>query len=350
MRRGCGSTRSVKASVYHGPGDLRIEEVTLPQPGPGEVLVRMLACGVCGSDLLEWYVSQRAPVVLGHEPVGEVVAVGQPAPKGSDLAVGTRVVVHHHVPCFVCDRCRRGHHTLCETFKRTRIRPGGFAEQILVPAENARLDLLPVPEQVPVETATLTEPLACCLRAQRRAGVGAETRLLVVGAGQMGLLHVQAARARGCRAIVVAEPLEGRREAVARYGALPVEAAAGAVLGAMGARPDVVIVCTGKPDAVGLGMQAVDDGGLVQLFAPSTPGTALQVDPNEVFFRELTIQASYSAGPLDTREALRLLAEGVVTADGVVTHRFPLADTARALETARSGQAIKVVVLGDMRS
>jgi L-iditol 2-dehydrogenase len=341
--------RSLKAGVYHGPGDLRIEELTLPPPGPGEVLVRMLACGVCGSDLLDWYVSQRAPVVLGHEPVGEVLAIGQPAPDGSDLAVGTRVVVHHHVPCLVCDRCRRGHHTLCETFKRTRIRPGGFAEQILVPAENARLDLLPVPEQLPAETATLTEPLACCVRAQRRAEVGPETRLLVVGAGQMGLLHVQAARARGCRTIVVAEPLEERRKAVTRYEALPTEAASSAVLEAMGARPDVVIVCTGNPEALGLGMQAVDDGGRVQLFAPSTPGTALTVDPNEVFFREITIQSSYSAGPLDTREALRLLADGAVTADGLITHRFPLADTARALETARSGQATKVVVLGDTR-
>jgi L-iditol 2-dehydrogenase len=340
----------VKASVYHGPGDLRIEELTLPPPGRGEVLVRMLACGVCGSDLLDWYVSPRAPLVLGHEPVGEVLAVGQPAPDGWNLAVGTRVVIHHHVPCLVCDRCRRGHPTLCETFKRTRIRPGGFAERILVPAENARLDLLPVPEQVPTETATLVEPLACCLRAQRRAGVDPETRLLVVGAGQMGLLHVQAATARGCRAIGVAEPLEERRKAVVRYGALPAEAAPAAVLEVMGARPDVVIVCAGKPDAVRLGMETVDDGGLVQLFAPSTPGTALEVDPNEVFFREITIQSSYSAGPLDTREALRLLADGAVTADGVITHRFPIADTAAALETARSGRAIKVVVLGDTRS
>jgi len=339
----------VKASVYHAPGDLRIEELTLPPPGPGEVLVRMLACGICGSDLLDWYVSRRAPVVLGHEPVGEVVAVGEPAPAGCDVALGTRVVVHHHVPCFVCDRCRRGHHTLCETFKQTRIRPGGFAEQILVPAENARLDLLPVPAQLPAETATLVEPLACCIRAQRRAGVGPETRLLVVGAGQMGLLHVQAARARGCRAVVVAEPLEGRRTAVARHGAFPAEATAGAVLQAMGARPDVAVVCTGKPDAFVLAMQAVDEGGLVQLFAPSTPGTALTVDPNELFFREITIQTSYSAGPLDTREALRLLADGAVVAEGVITHRFPLADTARALETARSGQAIKVVVVGDTR-
>jgi L-iditol 2-dehydrogenase len=339
----------VKASVYHAPGDVRLEERTLPPPGPGEVLVRMLACGVCSSDLLDWYVSRKAPVVLGHEPVGEVVAVGEPLPAGCDVAVGTRVVVHHHVPCLVCDRCRRGHHTLCEVFKQTRIHPGGFAEQILVPAENVRLDLLPVPGHLSTEAATLVEPLACCVRAQRRAGVGPDTRLLVVGTGQMGLLHVQAARARGCRLTVAAEPLAARRVAAARYRALPAEATAGAVLQAMGTRPDVVLVCAGTPDAFKLAMDAVDSGGVVQLFAPFTPGTALAFDPNEVFFREITIQASYSAGPLDTREALRLLADGAVTAEGVITHRFPLADTARALEMARSGQAIKVVVLGDAR-
>jgi L-iditol 2-dehydrogenase len=339
----------VKASVYHGPGDVRLEERTLPPPGPGEVLVRMLACGVCGSDLLDWYVSRKAPVVLGHEPVGEVVAVGEPLPGGCDVAVGSRVAVHHHVPCLVCDRCRRGHHTLCEVFKQTRIHPGGFAEQILVPAENARLDLLPVPEHLSSEAATLVEPLACCVRAQRRAAVGSDTRLLVVGAGPMGLLHAQAARARGCRLVVVAEPLAARRAAAARYGALPAEATAGAVLEAMGTRPDVVLVCAGKPDAVELAMGTVDGGGVVQLFAPLAPGTALALDPGEVFFREITVQASYSAGPLDTREALRLLADGAVTAEGVITHRFPLADTAQALEMARSGQAMKVVVLGDAR-
>lgn len=339
----------MKASVYHEPGDVRIEECTLPPPGPGEVLVRMLACGICGSDLLNWYVSQKAPVVLGHEPVGEVVAVGEPLPAGRDIALGTRVIVHHHVPCLVCDRCRRGHHTLCEVFKQTRIRPGGFAEQILVPAENARLDLLCVPEHVSTEAATLVEPLACCVRAQRRAGVGPQTRLLVVGAGQMGLLQVQAARARGCRLIVVAEPLAARRTAVTRYRALPAEPTTGAVLEAMGTRPDVVLMCAGTPDAFDLAMQAVDSGGLVQLFAPFTPGTPLAFDPNEVFFREITIQASYSAGPLDTREALQLLADGAVTAEGVITHRFPLAETAQALEMARSGQAIKVVVLGESR-
>jgi L-iditol 2-dehydrogenase len=340
----------VKASVYHAPGDVRIEERTLAPPGPGEVLVRMLACGLCGSDLLDWYVARKAPVVLGHEPVGEVIAVGEPPPGGCEVALGTRVVVHHHVPCLVCDRCRRGHHTLCEVFKQTRIHPGGLAEQILVPAENARLDLLPLPEHVSTETATLVEPLACCVRAQRRAGVGPDTRLLVVGAGQMGLLHVQAARARGCRLVAVAEPLAARRTAAARYGALPAEATAGAVLQAMGARPDVVLVCTCKPAAFELAMEAVDSGGLVQLFAPSAPGTPLALDPNEVFFREITVQASYSAGPLDTREALQLLADGAVTAEGVITHRFPLAETAQAFQVARSGQAIKVVVLGDTRS
>jgi L-iditol 2-dehydrogenase len=129
-------------------------------------------------------------------------------------------------------------------------------------------------------------------------------------------------------------------------GVLPAEATAGAVLEAMGTRPDIVMVCAGNPDAFKLAMEAVDSGGLVQLFAPFTPETSLVFDPNEVFFREITIQASYSAGPLDTREALQLLADGAVTAEGLITHRFPLTETARALEMARSGQAIKVVVLG----
>jgi len=118
----------------------------------------------------------------------------------------------------------------------------------------------------------------------------------------------------------------------------------------MKARPDVAIVCTGKPDAFALAMETVDDGAVVQLFAPATPGTPLTFDSKGVFFREITIQASYSAGPMDTREALRLISDGGVTAESVITHRFPLGETARALEMARSGQALKVVVLGDLQS
>ncbi|HEY6886490.1 MAG TPA: alcohol dehydrogenase catalytic domain-containing protein, partial [Solirubrobacter sp.] len=200
----------MRAAVYLGDGEVRIEERPLPRPGPGEVLVAMRACGICGSDLMEWYVAQKAPAVLGHEPAGVVVEAG--AELDAPLpAPGTRVFVHHHVPCGECEYCARGHETLCAQFKATRIEPGGFSELILVPALNAALDLLPLPETVSDEAATVIEPLACCVRALDRARVDATTRLLVIGGGQMGLLLAQAALARGA-STTVAEPIAKRRE------------------------------------------------------------------------------------------------------------------------------------------
>ncbi len=173
-----------------------LEEQAVPEPGPGEVLVAMRACGICGSDLMTWYVEPRAPLVLGHEPVGVVVAAGE-AVEAPLPAEGERVFVHHHVPCGTCELCRRGRDTLCETFKRTRIHPGGFSERILVPAENAARDLLVIPDGVSDAGATLVEPLACCVRGLRRARVGRGTRLLVIGGGQMGLLTALAGLAAG---------------------------------------------------------------------------------------------------------------------------------------------------------
>jgi L-iditol 2-dehydrogenase len=336
----------MKAAVYRRPGDVRIESLEDPRPGPGEVLVRMLACGICGSDLMDWYTSRKAPVVLGHEPVGVVVDVGE----GGDVdlpPVGARVFAHHHVPCFVCDRCRRGHHTLCPAFRRNGIRPGGFSELILVAAENARLDLLVLPDHLPTRVATLVEPLACCLRGQRVAGVSRRTRLAIIGAGQMGLLQVQAARAGGCDAVVAVDPIAERRKLAESFGVVAAEPDPTAIVAALGIRPDVVIVCSGAPAAFDLAAGIVDAGGIVQLFAPTAPGRRFDFDPNDLFFRETSFQASYSAGPMDTREALDLLARRAVTADGIITHSFPLPDIARALETAQSGEAIKVVVEGE---
>jgi L-iditol 2-dehydrogenase len=317
----------VKAAVYLGEGEVRIEDRPAPEPGPGEVLVAMRACGICGSDLMEWYQDPRAPVVLGHEPVGVVVesGPGRPAP-------GARVFVHHHVPCGECELCARGRETLCETFKRTRIHPGGLSELILVPAENAARDLLELPHSVGDEAATLIEPLACGVRGLDRAGVTAGTRALVVGGGQMGLLIIQAALARGADVAVV-EPRPERLALAKAFGATEDDAPA-----------DAVILATSHPDAWQLAFRRVARGGVIQLFAPSRPGETRAFDAHDVFFREIDIQATYSAGPRDTRAALELLASGAVTADGIITHRFALADTANALETARRREGIKVIV------
>lgn len=333
----------MRAAVYHGAADVRIAELERPVPGPSELLVEMRACGICGSDLMDWYIDSRAPLVLGHEPVGVVLEAGEGA-DGSLPAPGARVFVHHHVPCQACELCRRGHETLCETFRRTRILPGGFSELFLVPAENAALDVLEVPAHVTDEAATAIEPLACVVRGQRIAGVGPGTRLVVVGAGQIGLLQALAGRAAGAQVTVV-ELVQCRRAFAERLGFAAVAPDATSVIDAGGgARPTVVTLCTGAASAWELAEAVVDRGGIVQLFAPPRPGQRRSFEGHDLFFREVTIQASYSAGPRDTRAALHLIASGAVDADVLISHRFELADTGRALATARGEDAVKVVV------
>jgi L-iditol 2-dehydrogenase len=330
----------LRAAVYLGDGEVRIEERPVPRPGPGEVLVAMRACGICGSDLMDWYVAQKAPVVLGHEPAGVVVEAG--VEVDAPLPVpGTRVFVHHHVPCGDCEYCARGHETLCATFKETRIDPGGFSELIRVPARNAALDLLALPDAVSDEAATLIEPLACCVRGLDRARVNAETRLLVIGGGQMGLLIAQAALARGA-SVTVAEPLAARRALAESLGARAV--APGDAVPSPGGAPTVVMLATGAPSTWDLALAAAGKGAVIQFFAPAKPEQRAAFEINEVFFKELEIQASYSAGPRDTRAALDLIASGAVRAEPIITHRFALEDTAAALAMARSREGIKVIV------
>lgn len=331
----------MRVAVYHGGGRVALEERPDPVAGAGELVVRMSACGLCGSDLMAWYQDPRAPVVLGHEPVGEVVSAGPGAP----VAVGERVHVHHHVPCMTCALCRAGRHTLCATFRATRIDPGGLAELIRVPAENARLDVLTVPDGLPDWAATLIEPLGCVLRGQRWAGVGPGARVAVVGAGAMGLLEIGAACAAGARAVAAVEPRADRRALAAAAGAvIPDGDDAAAVAEALGGPADQVFVCTTAPDAIAGALHMAGPAGVVQLFAPPRPGTPVPLDLGAVFFREVTIQSTYSAGPLDTRDALALLASGAIDAGPIVSHRLPLADVEEAFRLARSGTAVKVVV------
>jgi L-iditol 2-dehydrogenase len=332
----------VRAAVYHGNGRLSIEERPDPTAGPGELVVRVRACGLCGSDLMGWYQDPRAPVVLGHEPVGEVVEAG----AGAGFGVGERVFVHHHVPCFTCRLCRSGRHTLCPTFRATAIDPGGLAELIRVPAPNVRADVLAIPDDLPDWAATLIEPLACVIRGQRAAGVGPGTRVAVVGAGAMGLLEVAAALAAGAGPVAALEPRPERRAAARAAGAaVPEDAGADALRAALGGElADAVFVCTSKHDAIAGALGLAAPGGVVQLFAPTPPGELVSLDLGSIFFREVTIQSTYSAGPFDTRDALALLAAGRVDAGALISHRLPLDDVEEAFRLARSGAAMKVVV------
>jgi L-iditol 2-dehydrogenase len=311
--------------------EVTIEHIDDPVAGPGEVVCDVHACGVCASDVTDWYVERKLPAVLGHEPTGVVSAVGEGV---RDVAVGDRVAIHHHVPCGECRRCRRGHETLCERFRATSIEPGGFAERVRVPAELVP-ELLPLPDGLDPVSATLIEPLACVLRAQDRAGLRAGDGLLIVGAGVNGLLQIAAAHARAVEAVWVREP---RADRLALAEALGAEHHGNELV-------DVAIVCTPKPDAIAAAARALAPGGTLCLYAPPTPGAPPALDGTDLFLRELTVTASYSAGPRDMRTALELIADGLLDPEPLITHRLPLERTAEALDLQRRGEALKAVVV-----
>jgi len=311
--------------------DVRIEAISDPQPEPGEVVCEVLACGVCASDVTDWYIEPRLPAVLGHELAGVVHSTGEGV---RSIKAGDRVAIHHHAPCGECRRCRRGHETMCERFRATKLEPGGFAERVKVPAELVD-ELLPLPDGLDPVAATFVEPLACVLRAQDRAGLRAGDSLLVVGAGVNGLLQIAAAHARAVDAVWVREPRAERLTLAERSGA---ERHGNELV-------DVAIVCTPKPDAIAAAADAVAPGGTLCLYAPPAPAAPPRFDATSLFLRELTVTASYSAGPRDMRAALELIASGEIDPLPLVSHRLPLADTGRALELQRRGESLKVVVM-----
>jgi L-iditol 2-dehydrogenase len=321
----------MRAARSYPHGEVRIELFEDPQPGPGEVVCDVLACGVCASDVTDWYVAAKLPAVLGHEPAGVVAAVGDGV---VGVRVGDRVAIHHHVPCGECRRCRRGHETMCERFRATGLDPGGFAERLRVPA--ALVDeLLVLPDGLDPIAATFVEPLACVMRAQDRIGLRAGDSLLVVGAGVNGLLSIAAAHARAVDAVWVREPRADRLALAEQLGA---EHHGNELV-------DAAIVCTPKPEAIAAASAALAPGGILCLYAPPAPGSPPPIDGTDLFLRELTVTASYSAGPADMRAALELIASGRVDPLPLVSHRLALDETARALELQRRGEALKAVVV-----
>jgi L-iditol 2-dehydrogenase len=341
--------------------------IDVPDPvcGPGEVVCRVLASATCGSDVLGWYVTRKLPAVLGHEPVGEVVDIGAGV---THVAPGDVVAIHHHAACRVCRVCAAGHETLCPQFRATRLDPGGFAEYVRIQPELVA-ELLPLDGLDPV-AATCTEPLACAIRAQDRVGLSPRDVLLVVGAGASGLLHIAAARARGVERVLVTEPRADRLERALAWGAEAFaadetghEAAAASGSSAADADgaahadsaadaasahrgvADVAVVTSHHPDAIAAAAAALGPGGRLCAYAPPDPGAPIAIDGAELFLRELTVTASWSAGAADMRAALALLQAGAVRTGELITHRFPLERTGEALAAQREGRALKAVVV-----
>ena len=328
--------------------DVRIEEADVPVPGPREALVRARACGICSGDVVPWYIRKKAPLVFGHEPVGEIVELGR---EVAHLELGTRVFVHHHAPCLQCRACRRGEFVQCPTWRASKIVPGGMAEFFLVPETNLFADTLPLPDHVSDTDGALTEPLACVVKSLDRAGDVRGSSLLVIGLGIMGQLHVILGRHRGARQVIGADLVAARCAHAAGLGADVVidasrESLRDAVLAATdGAGAEIVIVGPATTQAIEEGIGCVAAGGTIVQFMGTPPDTYVQWPTNDLYFREIRLIPSYSCGPTDTRAALAYLSNRVVRADQVVTHCFPLEDAREAYRIAAEDRtAIKTVI------
>ncbi len=329
----------MNAARAYSLDDVRVEEIPLPQLERGDIRVRVTVCGVCSSDAMDWYVSRKVPVILGHEPVGIVHEV---TPEVEGLEVGDRIFFHHHVPCMECRLCQCGQYTSCRRFRETKLDPGGFAEFVRVPAEIVRLDVLGLPEEVSDEAAAFIEPLACSLRAFGKLGLEPGNSVWVIGAGPMGLLNVRLARHFGAEPIVVTDPVEVRREYAKGVGA---DVALDPVAPDFDERmseatngwgAEKVIVMPGSVEAIEHGLAHAAPGAVVLLFTPTPPEATVAYRPHDLYFKEVTITHSYSAGPIDTREALDLLASGQLEVEDLITHRFGLDGVGEALRLAKT--------------
>jgi L-iditol 2-dehydrogenase len=330
----------MRAAVLYDVDDIRIERRPVPQLQPGEILVRTMAAGICTGDIVPWYIRRKAPLVLGHEPSGVVAAVEPDASGAAPFALGDRVFVHHHAPCFECDFCSRGDYVQCAGWRASRIDPGAMAEYFRVPAANLR-DTLVLPPQVGFADGSLVEPLACVLKSLRRSGAVAGDDVYVIGLGVMGLMHVLAAQHLGAR-VYGSDFIEERRKNAARLGTTAFHPNDVAQALPNGAR--VVICGPGVPAALESAIAAVAPGGTVVMFTPFEPGTPVTVDSERFYFRDLRLVGSYSCGPEDTRRSLELIADGVVTAAKLGAVEIDLDGVPEAYRALTQARIVKPIV------
>ena len=338
----------VLAEAEGGRLRARVSDLDAPVPGEGELLVDMEACGLCGTDLEKMrgeYVASKP--VLGHEAVGTVSALG---PGVSGFSEGDRVFPHHHVPCHSCYLCKRGKETMCDSYRSSNLVPGGFSESFVVPRWNVDGGgVFKLPGSLSFETASLIEPLACCVRGMNACRVRPGDSVLVAGAGPVGMMHALLLKAAGAT-VMVSDISEARLEFARRAGV-------GSVIDARkedvpsrarGGDPrrgaDVAIVASGSSAAILQALRAVRKGGTVCIFGVPPKGSVLDYDVSDLYNSEQTIITSYGATEADVKEALDVLTSREGEFSKLVTHRFPLERFPEAVEAASKGEGMKVVV------
>jgi len=337
----------MRVAMYYRNSDVRLEEFPKPGAEAGEFLVKVQASGICGSDVMEWYRTKRAPLVLGHEIAGDISELGEGV---EGWKVGDRVVVTHHVPDNSCRYCHSGHHSVCDTLRKTNFFPGGFSEYVRVPKINVETGTLRMPDEMTYEQGTFVEPLGCVVRGMRLANLSWGQSVLVLGAGIAGVLNIKMARALNAGEIIATDANPVRLRRAKDFGANhtidakeDVPAKVRKITDSNGA--DLVIVCTGALSAFDQAIRSVDRGGTVMFFACPKPDEHVPLPVNDLWRNEVKLMTSYAAAPGDLKQAMSLIASKKVDVEDMITHRLPLAETQKGFQlVAAGGDSLKVII------
>jgi L-iditol 2-dehydrogenase len=341
----------LKAALVNSEGRLELADLEVPKIGKTEILVKMRACGVCGTDLEKLQGVRVTPPVLGHEVVGDIEEVGS---EVTSYSRGDRVAVHHHVPCGNCFYCRAGDQTMCPDFPKSNLDPCGFAEYFRVPEINvSKGAVFHIPASMDFEEAAFAEPTGCCIRALNKLGFRPGDNVIVIGAGPAGLTYIQLLRALGAGLTVATDLIESRRKWATRFGADATfnpteENSERSILDATDGRGvDRVVVASGSGKAIQSSLRLVRKGGRILLFGIPFEGSVLNWDASYMFIREISLIPSYSTTETEMKTALEMMESGRIRPAIMITHRFNLKEIAEAFRAARNtASSLKVMVKG----
>ncbi len=337
----------MKVAMYYNNHDVRVEKQSIPDIDDDELLVKVVASGICGSDVMEWYRIKKAPLVLGHEIAGVVEKAGKDVKKFSK---GDRVFVTHHVPCNTCRFCLNGQHTICDTLHSTKFYPGGFAQYLRVPPINVDRGTFKLPDDMSFDQGTFIEPLACAVRGFRVADFKPAKTTLVLGSGVAGILNIKLANAYGSSRVIATDIDKYRIDSAKEVGADFAFNAKEDICKKIkenndGRLADFVVLCAGVPSAIKQALDCVEPGGTILWFAPTKPGVNVEFPFFEIWNKQIKMFSTYAGAGKDIIDAIELIRSKQVVIDDMITHKFPMDQVAEGFKlVADAEKSIKVII------
>lgn len=337
----------MKANVFYDINDFRYEDIEEPKVSEDEVLIEMKSCGICGTDIHKAvYKTVPTPIVLGHEVSGVIIKKGEAVKK---FDIGDRVALAHHAPCMLCWECRHNHHSLCDQYLKTNIHPGGFSEKILVPAVNVERTMLKIPDEMTHDEGSFMEPLACCFRGYS-SKIQPGDSVLILGSGPIGILHTQLAKAFNASLIINTDLVDYRLKMAEKFGAVGINVAKQDALNTIieltdGKGADIIIDTAGNRQAMNLAIKVARKGAIINVFAPFVKDNKVEINFDDIFFKELTFVGTYSSSPLDYPRVLQLIQNGIVNVEEIITHHFKLEYLEKAIELGHKAKdSLKIMI------